>query len=185
MAIEQMVLDGGRLQIGWLLTGCPEPVFPAPLKAKGRKPPTFQQAVKGGLGRLLPRLCQGPGLHGVPAQERPRDDQDAGLSFGPRRAGAQPQGKVEESPSKACRTDPGKLRRLLSRALHECGRGDRSEIGNPQLCKADTMPAPEVRSSRVFSLIVGLRMFLPIGFGVFWRLHHAHPCAGRPLSSSP
>ena len=41
MAIEQMILDNGRLQIGWLLTGCPEPVFPpnAQLKRQGSMRP--------------------------------------------------------------------------------------------------------------------------------------------------
>eukprot|EP00439_Symbiodinium_sp_Y106_P050470 s1087_g6.t1 len=41
MAIEQMVLDNGRLQIGWLMTGCPEPVFPpnAQLKRQGSMRP--------------------------------------------------------------------------------------------------------------------------------------------------
>ena len=41
MAIEQMVLDNGRLQTGWLLTGCPEPTFPpnAQLKKQGSMRP--------------------------------------------------------------------------------------------------------------------------------------------------
>eukprot|EP00439_Symbiodinium_sp_Y106_P052966 s425_g7.t1 len=34
MAIEQMILDNGRLQIGWLMTGMPEPVFPGTVAAR-------------------------------------------------------------------------------------------------------------------------------------------------------
>ncbi|OLP77429.1 hypothetical protein AK812_SmicGene42516 [Symbiodinium microadriaticum] len=47
MAIEQMILDGGRLQIGWLLTGLPEPVFPATAAAR-----------KGATLRPFSKLCK-------------------------------------------------------------------------------------------------------------------------------
>ena len=144
MAIEQMVLDNGRLQIGWLMTGCPEPVFPpnAQLKRQGSTRP-FAKLAKPAWAAACLAYVQGAGLPRSQAEGSPgKIDDDNGSHDRCSTYRSEAKGKVEAEEPKARR-----CRRLGELGPSSFSRADKQSAGSgpearaPKFCSTFELAA--------------------------------------------